>query len=518
MSRFRRAAHGVASAYLLLAVTAIYALLSLPIALHFLSAERFGLWTLMSSFAGYLSLVDLGMSGSVARLLVDHKDEPAGGAYGRLIKTGWLVLLVQGAIIVAIGIVLAALCSRALRISPALERDFVRLLRWYCVSLGVGFAGRMPMHILLAHQRIAFTNYIQITMLALNLALQWFFFWRGEDVMSLAWATVLSAACGQLSYLAASWRLRLLPPRGAWGKVSWPEFKEIFVFGKDMFLVGLGTQLMQASQSFIITRRLGLGATVAWYAGTRAFTLVLQAIYRIFDSAGPAFSEMMVRGETSLLRERYKNMLILMASLSGFSAVTFALCNSSFVAIWTHGRIAWPPINDVLLGVWMMVMSVVHTHACFVGLTKRIAFMRYIYFIEGVVFVSCAYVASGPFGLPGIIICSVLGSTCLSGAYCVWRISRYFALSVREVALRWLAPMARLLALFVPAALAGWWAFGHLSGPFPRLVSSMVLSCSVGFYFLLRYGLSPPVQREFLERAPKQFSPALKRVFIATEG
>src|SRR5258708_27176947 len=101
MSRFRRVIHGVASSYAVLLATAVYALGSVPLALHYLSRERFGLWGLMASIGGYLNLIDLGMSGSVARLLIDHKDEKERGQYGSFIKTGWLVLATQGLMLLA---------------------------------------------------------------------------------------------------------------------------------------------------------------------------------------------------------------------------------------------------------------------------------------------------------------------------------------------------------------------------------------------------------------------------------
>src|SRR4051812_35299561 len=123
MSRVRRFAHSVASGYVVLAVTAVYALASLPLALHYLSKERFGLWGLMSSIGGYLSLIDLGMSSSVARLLIDHKDDREGGTYGSLIKTGWLVLAVQGLIVFMIGFGFAPLFADMLAKDPGLKGE-----------------------------------------------------------------------------------------------------------------------------------------------------------------------------------------------------------------------------------------------------------------------------------------------------------------------------------------------------------------------------------------------------------
>jgi hypothetical protein len=142
--------------------------------------------------------------------------------------------------------------------------------------------------------------------------------------------------------------------------------------------------------------------------------------------------------------------------------------------------------------------------------------------------------------LRAVIACSVVCSTAFSGAYSVWRASRYFHCSVYEVGFRWLAPMGRLLVLLIPLALAGWWASEYLAEPLARLalnalhpgpvapanlnsVSSAVrlllngvLAGSAGCYLFLHYGLSFDVQRELLQRAPKRLNPVLRRVFVSS--
>jgi hypothetical protein len=66
--------------YASLAANFFFTFLSVPIALHFLSKEQFGLWALVVQLGGYLVLVDLGMSTSVARFLADFKDSKDQGA------------------------------------------------------------------------------------------------------------------------------------------------------------------------------------------------------------------------------------------------------------------------------------------------------------------------------------------------------------------------------------------------------------------------------------------------------
>src|SRR5205814_1777238 len=136
-----------------------------------------------------------------------------------------------------------------------------------------------------------------------------------------------------------------------------------------------------------------------------------------------------------------KTILMLTASLSGFAAVSYAVCNSAFVWVWTsfskRGALTWPAHNDLFLGIWIVTLAILHCHNVFVIYTKRIGFMRYVYFLEGIVFVTAALFLSKVFGLVGLIVASIVCSICFSGAYGVWRVSRYFQVASTTVAFTW---------------------------------------------------------------------------------
>jgi hypothetical protein len=162
----------------------------------------------------------------------------------------------------------------------------------------------------------------------------------------------------------------------------------------------------------------------------------------------------------------------------------------------------------------MIVSAISHCHNGFIALTKKVGFMRYIYFLEGGVFVAAALLVMKWAGLPGIIVCSIVCGTLFSGAYGVWRISTYFELPLWEVGMRWLVPMARVLVLFTPLAIVAWWLFKGLSDASIRLACSALYGGIVGLYLLLRLGFSRTLQGELLQRAPKGINPILRRVFM----
>jgi hypothetical protein len=141
--------------------------------------------------------------------------------------------------------------------------------------------------------------------------------------------------------------------------------------------------------------------------------------------------------------------------------------------------------------------------------------MRYVYFIEGIVFVAAALLVAPRGGLPAVIGCSIVCSALFSGAYGVWRVSKHFRVPVREVMLIWMLPMLKVLGLFLPVAVAAGWAFSGFP-PEARLGVFAGLCAPAGLYLFLRFGLSNSFQTELLERAPKRINPLLRCIFITT--
>jgi O-antigen/teichoic acid export membrane protein len=515
MSRFKRAFHNALSSWLALGVATCYTLASVPLALHYLSKERFALWALMSSISGYLNLIDLGMSGSVARLLIDHKDDRTRSNYGSLIQTGWLVLAVQGLILLVVCFGLAPVLAVLLDIPADLKSEFIALMRWQGVTLAVNFMTRIFSHILYAHQRGDLNNYAQSGSVVVSIVSLWYLFHSGHGVFSLVWSGLLATSITALWLSITCWKLHHFPLRGCWGRPSWPYFRELFLFGKDLFLIALGSQLIQASQTLIITRCLGLGLAAVWAIGTKAYSLVLQLIWRTSDASMPGFGEMISRREEAALLTRYRMVATLSASFSAFCAIGYVLCNSSFVTLWTGGKITWQPINDILLGSCLVVTTVAHVHTGFIGMTKQLHFLRYIFFVEGIVFVATAIIVAHHGQIYPIILCSLVCSILFTGLYTTFRVWRFFHLSIRQVAWDWLSPMRSFLLRAVPVAVLAWWATRTML-PLPRFLLHAGLSSTLVLWLLTRYGVSRSFQEELLIRSPKPTRRVLRWLLPST--
>jgi O-antigen/teichoic acid export membrane protein len=501
MSRFHNFQRNLTLSYTQLAVNVVYVLISVPLVLYWLPKEEFGLWALLIQLMGFFSLVDLGMTTATGRLLVDYKDRRKEGGYGALVKTAFWVSAVQGLIILVIILFSAPLLAAVIDIPSLYKETFISLMRLQGVITALLFSMRPLGLILYAHQRLDICTYNEIGSLVCQLVLLWVCLAAGQGLFSFVYAGAFYAFIGPGYLFWKCKRMGLWPDAGEWGKASWSVFLSVFRFGKDVFLMTLGRQLTLASQTVIVSRTLGLESAAVWAVGTKMLNLVIPLISRPFGTALPGLSEMLVRGEVARLRARFSGIVELTASLGVVLGISLALCNSLFVQVWTQGAIVWLPWNDVLLGIWVVLLSLQATHGSFVSVTKDIGGMRYVFFLEGCCFVLVAILVGPVMNYSGVVGASIVCAALFSYQYSLSRSIRYFKCTVRELAFGWVRRSLKLALVYTPLAVLVWFATRGFP-PLVRLEVHVMAAVVVGGLLFFRLGLSPELLDEMRRRWP----------------
>lgn len=501
MKRFARLRfffQGLVASYTSLAAAIMYSLLSIPLALHFLTKEQYGLWALLTQSVSYLLLIDLGITPAFGRLLIERKEQSQKGGYGGLIQTGFWVNVTQSGLVLIAGLVLAKTLADLFSIPSEFEPTFLCLIRWQVLITAVMVGMGLFPALLYAHQRTDLIKYSQAASFVVGLGTLSVALYCNRSVTGILWANAAAVACMLVMQGVYCIRLNLFPLAGSWGRPSWVEFKCLFGYGKDVFVTQIGAMLLMSAQPIIVSRNLGLEAVALWSIGTKSFFLLCNLMWQACDMSAPAFTEMLVRGEMNRLRRRYQDLLIVTLALAVVAAVVYAACNGAFVTIWTHGKFSWPAHYGVLLGGWMVLSALIHSSAGFIMITKQIGAMRYIFLIEGVVFFCFASLITRTGGLAAMITVSLLCSLSFSGWYCLWRNNRFFGFRLFELELSWLIPAGKILAVLGPVSLGGWWLTTLRPGLGWLALSGGIIG-TVGGYLFWRIGVPRPLQIEILQ-------------------
>jgi O-antigen/teichoic acid export membrane protein len=375
-----------------------------------------------------------------------------------------------------------------------------------CLLLAGTFLSRIVIYILTAHQRIDLVNYSQVLLLMLTLGVLYLGLAHGQGVYSTLWAQAVGWVSSVVCSMIWIVRLRLLPNRGAWGRPNRARFRELFNYGRDIFLCAVGFQLLNASQTLIVTRVLGLEIAAVWSVCTRTYLFLSQTIYRMLDYSAPVLAEMIVRKEIDRLCYRLRSIFTSSVSLAVLTGVIFAGANQPFIRLWTAGKIGWAPLNDILLAISMALVSGARCHIGLAGQSKDIGGMRYIYLVEGAFFVGVSLLVVRWGGISAMLLTAIVGTLLFSSPYGAWRTSRYFNLSWSTVAFGWLVPSLRLAACLVPVALLVAW----IAWPLPPrlfLVVFTIVTGLAGVPLFLRLGIEPGLRREILSRFMGRFRP-----------
>ena len=410
---FRNTAVG----YALVAANIGFTILSVPLALRYLGKEDFGLWALAQQIGGYFLLIDLGLTSAMSRLLANHKDDIDGGAYGSLLLTGGLVFAVQGVLLAVFGTLFAFAAPQLFNVPDALAADFRNVLVILSLQSGAAIALRSITAPLWAFQRLDVSYGFGITSLVASLAFLWIGFHVGLGVYSFPLAGIPPMiVCGFLG-LTFCYRHKFYPKSGAWGRPHWAAFIEMLSFGKDVMLMTIGSQLVNASQVMILGRVAGLEAAATFAIGTKFYAFGSQLTGRLVESSAPALTEMYVRGENERLRGRFFDICRTSLFLATTAAAALVAANSMSIGWWTSGLIQWPFSWDILLGLLLLATTASRCLVSLFGITGNLRPVRNLYLGEALLFVAIGVPAATWFQIPGLLAASLLAQLVVTLKY-----------------------------------------------------------------------------------------------------
>jgi O-antigen/teichoic acid export membrane protein len=158
----------------------------------------------------------------------------------------------------------------------------------------------------------------------------------------------------------------------------------------------------------ILSRLAGLDAAATFSVGTKFYTMGQQFVGKVLDNSAPALTEIFVRGDRIRFNERFWNVVSVTAFLATIGATGLMMGNQILVSLWTSGVIHWSLGADVILAALLIVTSL---SRCFVGIFGMVGDLRpvrYIFFLEGCVFILLALPAVRHFGVIGVLAASLV--------------------------------------------------------------------------------------------------------------
>ncbi len=372
--RYRRIFHAVWSGAAARLLSSALTLVSLPLAVRYLGAERYGVWATITSTVVWINLLDLG----IASTLTNHisrafalGDKTSATRYftNALVLTAGVSAIAGTALAfvfqrinwIALFNVSAAVHAQEVTSTVAAAAALV-LLGLPCNLAGKLLAGYQELHrnnIAMCAGAVA-----SVAGLALGIVLR----------VSMAVLFVMSAGCLTFASLATlvvtvtcakPW---LLPRPSLIDRCA---IKELLNSGSSFFLIQVAGVVVFSSDNLVVSHYLGAAEVTPYSVTWRLVGLAALLQSLIFPALWPAYAEAYARRDYGWIRRTFTLTMKATVALNLACAVVLVLFGRTIIRVWA-GPAAVPTSYLLLaMGVWALISGFMSMESCLLAALNR---------------------------------------------------------------------------------------------------------------------------------------------------
>ena len=358
LERYRRAGITASSSFIAKALNILISFLSVPLTVHYLGAERYGVWLTISSIITWMSMTDFGLAGNALINVLSEssgKDDQA-EAQHYTASAFWALT--------GVSVLAGIICVSAFRFIPwravfqVSAATTTQELQMACGLTLLFFVMAFPLSILNsiynAYQDGFLANIWGIAANALSLAALVFVSFTHGGLPQLVLAlsgtrTLVSIANSFFLFRRYHW---LVPTPGA---VRVKCVKRLFQLGSKYLVTQLASLGIYQSQPMIITQLLGPSKVVIFVVAYKIISLPMDLAYMATQPFISAFGEAKARNDWHWIDGAYRNAVKASCTIGLPIALVLGLAAKPLIRIWA-GAVAIPSTSLVL---WLSIYTVI---------------------------------------------------------------------------------------------------------------------------------------------------------------
>lgn len=382
------------------------ALVSVPLTVHYLGAERYGMWMTMSSVIALLGFADLGIGNGLLNAVSRAHGRDDAESAGQYMSSAFFMLSGVAVLFASVFAALYPLVPWAglFNVTSGLAvREAGPAMAVYCAcfAIGIPFASIQKMQ--MAYQEGFTTNFWTGigSLLGLGGVLLVIQFRGG-----LPWL-VLAMGGAPVAAMLLNWATQLARVRGPmfprWSRFDWSASRRLASAGFLFFGVQLATVIAFSADNLIAARILGPSAVARYSVAQRLFMLSPAVLGFWLIPLWPAYREAMARGDAAWARRTLFRSTLSSATLAAAAGVVLILFSRWIFTRWIGAQFVPPLALSSGLAVWALLTTIGSAISMYLNGSNAIR----VQFVAGSVMAACSVglkvLLCGTSGLPGLI-------------------------------------------------------------------------------------------------------------------
>ena len=356
--RHRRVALSAMASALAKILSVSTALISIPLTLHYLGVERFGMWMTISSLIAMLAFADFGIANGVLSAVAAAHGRNDRAALQRIVSSGFFILT-------AIATALMALFAVAFAYVPwhavfNVQGELARaeagpalavFLACFAFGIPLAVVQRVQMGLQQGFRASLWQCVGSVFALAgvlLTIKLQGGLPWL---VLAFAGAPLLSALLNSLYFYIRS-NAELRPRLGFFTSST---ARHLANTGALFFVLQITAAVAFTSDSLVIAQLLGASAVAEYAIPEKLFGLITLVIAMMLAPLWPAYGEAMARGDFYWVRRTLKRSILVGMGFASCTAILLVVFGPNIIQLWIRDAVV-PSLGLLAaFGVWKVV-------------------------------------------------------------------------------------------------------------------------------------------------------------------
>jgi len=414
--RFRRASLSALASTAAKGIALVTSLVSVPLTLGYLGAERFGVWMTLSAIIALLGFTDLGIGNS----LLNGVAHAAGRDDRPLIRVnvsnGIAMLMTVAA---GFGLLFGALYSRIpwgqvfnVGSTAAVgEVGPAAAVLVACFLVGLP-ASALPQARLGLQQGYVNSMFVGIG----NLLALGFVIWAIQMQLGLPWLVLAMAGAPLLATLANGFSLVVRTPwlRPRIRDVNAAIAGSLLRVGSLFLVLQLAGAVAFTSNSIIIAAMIGPSAVATYAVVAKLFQIPTVLVGLALGPLWPAYREALSRGDIQWVRRTFRRSIGLSLSVAGLFSAVLVLLGLPLIAVWV-GNAVQPSFGLVLaVGIWTTLSAVGTAIAMLLNGAQALKFQVITAVVMATVNILLSIALTARIGVSGVVWGSVIAYTAFS--------------------------------------------------------------------------------------------------------
>ncbi len=392
-------------------ISILTALVSVPLVINYLGAERYGLWLIMTSFLGILSFADLGLGNGLINAISEANGKDDRLAARRYVSNALFMLATIALLLgMSFGLLYQSFSwqqifniSSPLAIAEAGPAMIVFML-CFLINMPLGIVQRVQM----GYQE-AFKNSIWLGMgnvlglvnvlvvIGLRAGLPWL-------VLALAGTPILTTILNGLVLFGHQrpW----LRPR--WTDLNAPAVKYLLRIGILFFALQIASAIGYQTDNIVIARILGPAAVPNYAVPMKLFALAPVILGFVLVPLWPAYGEAIARHDIRWVKRTLKRSLLLGLAVTLPAATFLIVFGKQIINLWVGPQIEPTLILLLGMGIWTVMGSVGGALSMFFNASGKIAFEVVCALLMAVSNLALSIFLTMRIGLPGPVYGSAI--------------------------------------------------------------------------------------------------------------